>query len=316
MAFVSGAGAAVRGTSGKAAARCAAVRTVRAARAIRMTTAPGSAPFSSLDEPERQVVMWESVGDEKDQVFKQLYRQVFGNAYLMESDLEELLVPESQLLMGSISVKDFIKRVAKSDAYKKRFFEPCGPYRFVELCTKHFLGRGPRDQKEVSEHVQRLANEGYDADVDSYMDSEEYMSLFGENGVPRFVFKGTYEGNDQFNRLAAMRQFADGSYTDTRSGSTAPRKAQKAELTMAEGDFVGRAKVSRGLPAETSAAKTGTPPVRALKGPVNPRAGVRVRIKVVDNLYQVYEIPPMADPKAKVNAFWAKPIPSSLTKKY
>mmetsp|Transcript_5080 Transcript_5080/g.8857 ORF Transcript_5080/g.8857 Transcript_5080/m.8857 type:complete len:258 (+) Transcript_5080:75-848(+) len=211
--------------------------------------------FSSLDAPERTVS--KKLDSDVEDTLTAIYRQVFGNCYLMESDREELAVPESCFANGTFTVREFIRSVAKSETYRKRFFEPCSPYRFVELCTKHFLGRGPSSQKEISEHVQRLINDGYDADIDSYLDSSEYISKFGDNDVPRFVFLGTYDKNDSFNRLCAMRR--DGCYTDTRSGSTAPRKPQKAELTLAEGWHVGTNKVSKGLPVEKRAVAPAPP---------------------------------------------------------
>jgi len=54
----------------------------------------------------------------------------------------------------------------------------------VELNFKHLLGRAPRNQAEVSEHVQRLANEGYEAEINSYTFSVEYINAFGLDDVP------------------------------------------------------------------------------------------------------------------------------------
>mmetsp|Transcript_10215 Transcript_10215/g.27246 ORF Transcript_10215/g.27246 Transcript_10215/m.27246 type:complete len:314 (+) Transcript_10215:87-1028(+) len=303
MAFVNGAVGAGTFVSAGSGARCGAAAR-GAVRAQRRATVAMTA-FSSLDAPERAVSRHSAKGDDKDQLFTAIYRQVFGNAYLMEEDLAEIAIPRSKLIEGTITVREFIREAAKSEMYRKRFFETTSPYRFVELCTKHFLGRGPLSQEEVSEHVQRLVKEGYNADIDSYLDSEEYLAKFGENTVPRFVFEGAYVKNDYFNRLCAMRQFGDGCFTDTRTGSTAPRKAQKAELTLGYGWHVGAAKVARGIPRETVLPKPDPPRLTTY---VNSRAGLRLRIKVADNSYQVFEIPKMAPKKDPVATPWKAPI--------
>ena len=111
-----------------------------------------------------------------------VYKQVLGNPHVMES--ERLVTAESQLKDGSISVREFVRAVAKSDFYRTRYFESCAPYRFVELTFQHILGRAPESQAEVSEHIRRCNEEGYEADIDAYVDSEEYQQAFGENVVP------------------------------------------------------------------------------------------------------------------------------------
>lgn len=115
-------------------------------------------------------------------IIRAVYKQVLGNPHVMES--ERLVTAESQLCDGSISVREFVRAVGKSDFYRARYFESCAPYRFVELNFQHMLGRAPESQAEVSEHIRRCAEEGYDADIDSYVDGDEYQQAFGENVVP------------------------------------------------------------------------------------------------------------------------------------
>ena len=88
-------------------------------------------------------------GDDSQAVINAVYRQVLGNPYVMES--ERLVKAESQLCNGTLSVREFVREVAKSDFYRARYFESCAPYRFVELNFKHLLGRAPFDQAELSE---------------------------------------------------------------------------------------------------------------------------------------------------------------------
>ncbi len=111
-----------------------------------------------------------------------VYRQVLGNAHVMES--ERLTSAESQVKGGEISVREFVRQVAYSQLYRSLFFETCPRYRSIELNFKHLLGRAPNDYTETFHHSQILDNGGWCAEIDSYIDSDEYQNNFGENIVP------------------------------------------------------------------------------------------------------------------------------------
>ena len=120
--------------------------------------------------------------EEAETLIKAVYRQVLGNAYVMES--ERLTVPESQFKLGQLSVREFVRAVAKSELYRSRFFTSCARYRAIELNFRHLLGRAPLDLEEMRSHSTILDTEGFEAEIDSYIDSDEYQSTFGENIVP------------------------------------------------------------------------------------------------------------------------------------
>ncbi len=84
-------------------------------------------------------------------VIAAVYRQVLGNDYLMQS--ERLTSLESLLNNGKLSVRDFVRAVAKSDLYKTKFLYPHFQTRVIELNIKHLLGRAPYDESEVIEHL-------------------------------------------------------------------------------------------------------------------------------------------------------------------
>ena len=147
-------------------------------------------------------------GDSADQInalIRSTYRQVMGNPHLMES--ERSLTAESKFAEGTLSTREFVRAIALSAEYSRRFFETNAPYRFVELNFKHLLGRAPVSQAEVSEHIQRLANEGYEAEINSYLDGSEYQEAFGEYTIP-FQRVSTENGRSQvaFNRNLALSQ--------------------------------------------------------------------------------------------------------------
>jgi phycoerythrin-associated linker protein len=119
--------------------------------------------------------------EEVDVIISAVYRQVLGNAYVMES--ERAVIAESQFKRGEYSVREFVRAIAKSDVYMSRFAD-CPRYRFVELNFRHLLGRAPNSYDEMKAHSAILDAGDFDAEIDSYLDSDEYQNTFGDNIVP------------------------------------------------------------------------------------------------------------------------------------
>jgi phycocyanin-associated rod linker protein len=122
--------------------------------------------------------------EEVEIVISAVYRQILGNDYLMKS--ERLVSAESLLRDGKITVRDFVRQVAKSELYKNKFFYNSFQTRVIELNYKHLLGRAPYDESEVVYHLDLYQEKGYEADIDSYIDSSEYEANFGDNIVPYY----------------------------------------------------------------------------------------------------------------------------------
>ena len=120
--------------------------------------------------------------DELSLVIRSSYRQVLGKLQPMEA--ERLSRTESELAHGTITVRQFVRAIALSDLYRRRYYEVCSPQAFVEFNFSHLLGRPPSGQAEINQHLQLLAEEGLKAEIDSYLASEEYVERFGEDIVP------------------------------------------------------------------------------------------------------------------------------------
>jgi len=136
-------------------------------------------------------------------IIRAAYRQVFGNRYLMELDVQPSI--EALFINGDLTVQGLVTALAQSDTYRRLFLEANSPYRFVELNFKHLLGRAPRDQAEISEHVRRLADEGFEAEIASYTYSDEYLNNFGIDTVP-YAHTTTVVGESTvaYQRIQAM----------------------------------------------------------------------------------------------------------------
>ncbi len=120
---------------------------------------------------------------EKQAAVKAAYRQVFERditrAYSLGiSDLE------SKVKSGTISVKEFVRRLGKSPLYRKNFFEPYINSRALELAFRHFLGRAPSSREEVQKYFAIVSQGGLSSLVDALVDSQEYSDYFGEETVP------------------------------------------------------------------------------------------------------------------------------------
>lgn len=117
-------------------------------------------------------------------VIRAAYRQIF------ERDIEpyiaqnEFTVLESKLGNGEINVKEFIEGLGSSNLYIKEFYTPYPNTKVIELGTKHFLGRAPKDQPEIRKYNQILASQGIRGFVSAMVNDMEYLQVFGEDTVP------------------------------------------------------------------------------------------------------------------------------------
>ncbi|BFM39956.1 phycobilisome rod-core linker polypeptide [Synechocystis sp. LKSZ1] len=120
---------------------------------------------------------------EKSAVVKAAYRQVFERD-ITRAYSQSISYLESQVRNGDISMKEFVRRLAKSPLYRKQFFEPFINSRALELAFRHILGRGPSSREEVQKYFAIVSGGGLSALVDALVDSQEYADYFGEETVP------------------------------------------------------------------------------------------------------------------------------------
>jgi phycobilisome core-membrane linker protein len=139
--------------------------------------------FNAAERRPKFVMKTGLSASEKNEVIKAAYRQIFERditrAYSLSiSDLE------SKVKNGDISVKEFVRRLAKSPLYQKQFYQPFINSRVIELAFRHILGRGPSSREEVQKYFSIISNGGLAALVDALVDSAEYGDYFGEETVP------------------------------------------------------------------------------------------------------------------------------------
>lgn len=193
-----------------------------------------AASASSLGfEPFAQVIPTElrakSAETDTQTVIWAAYRQLFGNDHIMRS--ERLTSAESLLKQGHISVRDFVRALALSDLYKQKFFSNNPQVRFIELNFKHFLGRAPYDQTEISEHVNLYIQKGYEAEIGSYFDSSEYRDSFGDHIVPYYRGFAT-QRNQKTVGFVRMFQLYRGYASSDRARTQNKKGCLTAELAV------------------------------------------------------------------------------------
>ncbi len=120
--------------------------------------------------------------DEVDALIRAAYRQVFNEQEMLHFNRQIAL--ETQLRNRAISVRDFIRGLAKSERFYELVVEPNNNYRLVEMCCKRLLGREPYGQDEKIAWSIQIASLGWVGFVDQLLDSDEYTRVFGDDTVP------------------------------------------------------------------------------------------------------------------------------------
>jgi phycobilisome rod-core linker protein len=110
------------------------------------------------------------------------YRQVFSEHETLKFYRQAQL--ESQLKNRAITVRDFIRGLAKSESFRRLVVETNSNYRLVEVGLKRLLGRAPYNRDEEIAWSIKIATMGFHGFVDALLDSEEYQTNFGDTTVP------------------------------------------------------------------------------------------------------------------------------------
>ena len=231
----------------------------------------GTAAYSDL-QPIELRPNWTS--DDAKAVINAVYRQVLGNDYLMAS--ERLTGTESLLCNGSLTVRDFVRALAKSELYKTKFLYDSFQTRVIELNFKHMLGRAPYDESEVIYHLDLYQNKGFEADIDSYIDSAEYEENFGDFIVPYYRGFSTQTGQKiaGFPRMFNLyRGYANSDRSQAKGN--APRLAGELALNSVSA-VIGPSGGSAGWAYQAS--ERGVTPNKVFKTPT--KAGRIYRVEV------------------------------------
>lgn len=109
------------------------------------------------------------------------YFQVFGRDVY---EGQRLKVAEIKLENGEITVREFIRQMAKSDLFRKLYWSSLYVTKAIEYIHRRLLGRPTYGRQENNRYFDICAKQGFYALIDALIDSPEYSEAFGEDTVP------------------------------------------------------------------------------------------------------------------------------------
>lgn len=116
-------------------------------------------------------------------VIQASYLRVFGRA-LYQAERELFSKFENKLRDNAISVKEFIKTLAKSTTYRKLYWNNLYVCKGIEHLHGRLLGRPTYGRQEIDMYFDISYKQTYSDVVERMMESAEYEECFGENRVP------------------------------------------------------------------------------------------------------------------------------------
>ena len=114
-------------------------------------------------------------------VIQAVYRQVFGHGVF---DGQRQPVVETQLKAGKITLREFVRQLAKTRLFRQMYWEKLYVTKAIEYIHRRLLGRPTYGRREMAKYYDICAHQGFYALVDALIDSDEYGQAFGEDVVP------------------------------------------------------------------------------------------------------------------------------------
>jgi len=200
-------------------------------------------------------------------VIRGVYNQILGNTgYAGERNTVE----EIKLENGDISLREFVRQVARSNAFRRRYWSGLYICKAIEVIHRRLLGRPTFGRWEIDQYFGIAARSGFYGVVDALINSSEYNQTFGEDTVPYERFITPTDLNSR--RVPALRRpFQAGAYADLTLAKR-PDVAPSQQLRTTSGDPVSRNLTSRplvrgGWSAQISGGQVPLAPLSTSAGP-------------------------------------------------
>jgi phycobilisome core-membrane linker protein len=119
-------------------------------------------------------------------VIKAVYVQVLGNTGYSGERVESA---ENRLENGDINLREFIRQVACSNPFRRRYWEGLYITKSIEVMHRRLLGRPTFGRWEIDALFDTAARKGFYGVVDALISSKEFSDCFGDDTVPyeRFI---------------------------------------------------------------------------------------------------------------------------------
>ena len=114
-------------------------------------------------------------------VIRACYRQVYGRDVYIGQELKQ---EEIKLENGDITLREFVRRLAKSNTFRNLYWTSLYVTKAVEYIHRRLLGRPTYGRQEINKYFDICSKKGFYALVDAMIDSPEYLEAFGDDTVP------------------------------------------------------------------------------------------------------------------------------------
>ena len=114
-------------------------------------------------------------------VIRGAYRQVWGQEPYSGQNLS---VAETKLKNGELSVREFVRQLAKSHWFRNYYWDKLYITKAIAAIHRRILGRPTYGREEMNRYYDLCSQQGFYALVDRLLDSDEYLETFGEDTVP------------------------------------------------------------------------------------------------------------------------------------
>ncbi len=119
-------------------------------------------------------------------MIKAVYVQVLGNTGYSGERVESA---ENRLENGDINLREFIRQVACSNPFRRRYWEGLYITKAIEVIHRRLLGRPTFGRWEIDALFDTAARKGFYGVVDALINGKEFSDCFGDDTVPyeRFI---------------------------------------------------------------------------------------------------------------------------------
>nr|YP_009315151.1 Phycobilisome linker polypeptide [Titanophycus setchellii]SCW23606.1 Phycobilisome linker polypeptide [Titanophycus setchellii] len=119
----------------------------------------------------------------REAIINACYLRIFGRR-IYEEELLIFKPFESKLRDGSISVRDFIKHLAKSALFRSLYWDKLYICKAIEYIHNRILGRPTYGRQEINQYFDIVYKQNYYQMIDAMIDSSEYEESFSQDTVP------------------------------------------------------------------------------------------------------------------------------------
>jgi phycobilisome core-membrane linker protein len=193
-------------------------------------------------------------------VIRALYLQIVG--YIPYSG-QRLSVAEIKLENGDISVREFVRMLAKSPTFRDRYWNKLYVCKAIEYTHRRLLGRPTYGRDEMNAYFDLAAKKGFYAVVDAILDTKEYEQAFGEDTVPYERYLTPAGVSLRNNRVGTLTE-AKGSKVDA---PATPKFIELGQVTEVRSEVSIADRINQGVSKQREQRKifklTTTSPVEA-----------------------------------------------------